>query len=97
MLVVPLQFRKRKREGLRRQAIELRSSPIPSTDTVCVAGRQNVAPDTVPEHAVRANGHARHVAMDSLRPSSLNERPYAVILHVRICAASPIGFLAASA
>jgi hypothetical protein len=31
-----------------------------------------IAPDTVPDHAVRAKVHARHVAMDSSRPSSLN-------------------------
>ena len=31
-----------------------------------------LAPDTVPDHAVCAKVHARHVAMDSSRPSSLN-------------------------
>jgi hypothetical protein len=41
-----------------------------SSKSSCV--RFAIAPDTVPDHAVRANIHARHVAMDSSRPSSLN-------------------------
>jgi len=48
------------------ESMEGRRSPKSS----CV--RFAIAPDTVPDHAVRANSHARHVAMDSSRPSSLN-------------------------
>ena len=48
------------------ESMEVRRSPKSS----CV--RFAIAPDTVPDHAVRAKVHARHVAMDSSRPSSLN-------------------------
>ena len=47
-------------------SMEGRRSPKSS----CV--RFAIAPDTVPDQAVRANVHARHVATDSSRPSSLN-------------------------